>query len=183
MKRIFTLLPVLLFFSFSWCQTPIDAAGDGYSNWLFVQGDKALQVRYKQVKQENEVGFFEVQFRLNSQDPVFCAHAMCEGYLMMFGYPTLDGSSNVESSYKFYNSFTGVYTMPENIPVKMSFPDGSKRLLRQEGFFYTTVNDPSELPATVFSNCVDNMLSTAPNEHRCKPYYSNFKDAEAIVLR
>lgn len=182
MKQIFTLLPALLFFTFSWCQTPI-TSGDGYSDWLFVNGDKAIQVRYKEVKQENEVGYYEVQFRLNSEDPVFCAHAMCEGYLMMFGYPALDDQSTIETSYKIFNSFTGVYTVPENIPIKLSYPDGSKRILRQEGFFYTTASNSTELPANFFSNCVDNMLSTAPNEHRCKPYYSNFKDAEAIVLR
>lgn len=182
MKRIFTLLPALLFFSFVWSQTPIEAT-DGYSDWLFVNSDKALQVRYKQVKQENEIGYFEVQFKLNTEDPVFCSHAICEGYLMVFGYPSLDDQSTIETSYKFYNSYTHVYTVPETIPVKLSYPDGSKRLLRKEGFFYTTVDNATELPANFMSNCVDNMISTTPNDHRCKPYYSNFKDAEAIVLR
>lgn len=182
MKKLLILLPVLLFCSLSWSQTPIDATGEGYSNWHFVNSDKALQSRYKEVKQENDISYFEVQFRINSEDEIYCGHAICLGYLLLFSYPTLDNTTNIESSYKFYNSFTGIYTLPEPIPLTMSFPNGSRRMLRQEGFFYTTAESSEELPARFFSNCVDNIIANS-NDHRCKPYYSNFKEEEAIVIQ
>lgn len=165
-------------------QTPIEKTNDGYSDWLFVNSDKLLQVRYKEVKREDDISYFEVQFKINFDDPAFCSNANCLGYLFVFSYPLLDNTENVETSYKFYNSYKKVYTLPYNMPMKMIFADGSKRHIRKEGFFYTLANDNTEMPASnLFLNCVDNMLSNNPNEHRCKPYYSNFKEAEAIIIR
>src|SRR5690606_7598580 len=142
-KHLFVSAVLILTFD-AWCQTPIGDGNDGYSNWLFLQSDKALQVRYKQVKQEGDVAHFQVQFKINFEDRIFCNDPTCLGYLMVFGYRTLDGESKVTKSYKFYNTYKEVYTLPETIPVNMSFPDGSKRYLRQEGFFYTVAGDDME---------------------------------------
>ncbi|MDO9038417.1 MAG: hypothetical protein Q7U59_08740 [Lutibacter sp.] len=183
MKKILLLLATLFIYVASWCQTPIGTMNNEYSNWLFVNSDKALQVRYKQVKLENEIGYFEVQFKINFDDQIFCSHPTCLGYLFVFSYPTLDNMKSIEKSYKFYNSFKGIYTLSDTIPIKLFFPDGSKRILREEGFFYTTDNNNTEMSANFFSNCVDDILSNNPNYHRCKPYKSNFIESEAIMIK
>ena len=164
--------------------TPKEATNDSWSNWLFMNGDKAVQVRYRQVKQESEIGYFSVQFRINFEDPIFCSHPTCLGYLFVFGYPTLDNKSTIEKSFKFYNSYKEIYTLQDTIAIRLSFDDGSKRFLRKEGFFYTLANSSVEEPAIyLFSNCVDDILSNNPNYHRCKPYKSNFKDSEATIIQ
>ncbi len=180
-KIIFLAISMILCYS-SFGQTPIDSKGDGYSNWLFMNSDKAVQVRYKQVKQTGDVAYFTAQVRINFDDPIFCKHSTCAGYLFVFSYPTLDNQKSIEKSFKFYNSYKGTYALPDTIPIKMSFPDGSKRMLRKEGFFYTTSTSTQEQQAFVFDNCVDDILSNNPTYHRCKPYKSNFKESEAIVI-
>ena len=165
-------------------QVKAKTAENPYSNWLFIQGDKALQYRFKLVKQEGDVGYFQVQFKINFEDPIFCKHPTCEGYLLVFGYPSLDNQNNIDTSYKFYNTFKGVYTRPELVPLKLSFPDGSKRFLKQEGFFYTLAGSDAQQPASyLFGNCVDDILSNNPKQHRCKPYGPTFKEAEAITVK
>ncbi|MFY7965623.1 MAG: hypothetical protein ACOVO1_12055 [Chitinophagaceae bacterium] len=155
-----------------------------FSNWLFVNSDKALQVRYKEVKVENGIGYYEVQFRINFDDPIFCKHSTCLGYLFEFSYPTLDNQDMIKLSYKFYNSFKEVYTVKSLMPIKLNFDDGSKRMLRKEGFFYKLANSEVEEKAVyLFSNCVDDILSNNPNYHRCKPYKSDYKESEAIIIK
>lgn len=149
-----------------------------YSEWLFIQSDKALQFRYKLMKTEKDIGYFQVQFRINFEDQIFCSHPTCMGYLLSFSYPAYDNQTNIYTSYKFYNTFKGVYTIPELVPIRLDFPDGSKRIPRPDGFYYTTANDKTEQRAYVFYNCVDNILSNSP-DHRCR----DFKDAEAIVVK
>lgn len=197
MKKTLLFFALLMFVSSSFGQTkpankPINKpkqaaakpAENPYSNWLFIQSDKALQYRFKMVKQEGDVGYFQVQFRINSEDPIFCKHPTCLGYLLVFGYPTLDNQKNIETSYKFYNTYKEIYTRPELVPIKLSFPDGSKRFLKQDGFFYSLAGSDVQQPASyLFGNCVDDILSNNPNYHRCKPYQPEFKESEATVLK
>lgn len=184
MKKILLTTCTTLIVLLSFAQSPIDNQNNGYSNWLFMNTDKALQVRYKQVKEENGIGYFTVQFRINFDDPIFCKHTTCLGYLFVYGYPTLDNQKIIEKSFKFYNSYKEVYTLNETIPIKLSFSDGSKRFLRKEGFFYKLANSEKELKAfNLFSNCVDDILSDNSNNHRCKPYRYDFKESEAIIIK
>jgi len=183
MKKILFLAFSVTIYLTCFSQTAIDSKGDGYSNWLFMNSDKAVQVRYKQVRQTGDVGYFVAQVRINFEDPIFCKHSTCAGYLFVFSYPTLDNQKSIEKSYKFYNSYKGIYTIADTIPIKLSFSDGSKRMLRKEGFFYTTADNTTEQQAFVFDNCVDDILSNNPSYHRCKPYKSNFKESEAIVIK
>ncbi len=184
MEKVFFLLSFILIHCISLSQTPIDRSTDGYSNWLYVNSDKALQVRYKQIKQESELSYFEVQFKINFDDPIFCVHPTCLGYLFVFSYPGIENDKHNETSYKFYNSFKGIYTLPSIIPIRMNFPDGSKRYLRKEGFYYTTSDNNNEIANTyLFNNCVDDILMNKPDYHRCKPYTSNFKESEAKTIK
>ena len=186
MKKLFALLAFALVFTNGLAQTKSDvqATESNYSNWLFVQSDKAVQYRFKLVKQEGDIGFYQVQFKTNFDDRIFCKHPTCLGYLLVFGYPDLDNQKNIETSYKFYNTYKEVYTRPELVPIRLSFPDGSKRLLKQEGFHYTLAGSTDEQPAiNLFGNCVDDILDGKPDYHRCKPYQPKFIESQAIVLQ
>ena len=186
MKKLFLLFAglVIFFNGFAQSSPGEQEETEGYSDWLFVQSDKALQYRFKLEKQEGDIGYYQVQFRINFEDDIFCDHPTCLGYLAVFGYPDLDNQTSVQTSYKFYNTFKGVYTRPDLVPIRLAFPDGSTRFLKQEGFYYTEAGSTEEQPNLyLFSNCVDNMLEGQPDTHRCKPYQPEFKSAEAIELK
>ena len=154
-----------------------------YSDWLFIKSDKALQVRYKLVKQEGEIGQYSVQFRINFEDEIFCKSETCKGYLLTFGYPDLNGIKNIYSHYKFYNTFKGIYTYPKLIPIKTSFNDGSKRFLTKQGFSFTTKNSTEERAANLFDNCVDIITTREPiSKCNCVAWKKMFVEAEAETL-
>lgn len=155
---------------------------DSFSEWKFLQSDKAIQVRYQEVKNDGSIAYFKVQFRINFNDEIFCRNQDCLGYLFVYGYPTLDGKEYVEKSYKFYNTYKEVYTVPDLIPIQMSFSDGSKRTFNKNGFFYIN-NDNKEIPLPyLFSVCVDDILKSNPNYHRCKRF-TFFKENEIITIQ
>lgn len=155
---------------------------DEYSNWAFILSDKAMQVRYKLEKQEGDIGYFSVQFRINFQDEIYCKSTECEGYLLTFGYPTFDGMNNVYSHYKFYNSYKAIYTMPELMPLKLLTRQGGKIYLKKEGFFFM-FNNNEMFAGDLFYNCVDEILNNS-SENRCTGSYRNIYDeSKAIVLK
>ncbi len=156
-----------------------------YTNWFFVQSDKAMQVRYALVKQEGDMGQYSVQFRINQEDGIFCKSADCEGYVMAFSYPTADNSSSIYHHFIFYNTFKGVYTMKSLMPIKNKFADGSKRFLsKTAGMMYELANG-QQGTADVFYNCVDEKLKST-TKTRCEgsgSYRNIFKTAEAIIVK
>jgi hypothetical protein len=141
-----------------------------FSDWLTIKNPyHCIQVRYKLEKQENDIGYFKVQFRIDFQDKSFCTHPRCLGYLVSFGYPTLDGKDNIYSYYKFYNSFKQVYTVSDLMPIKLSFSDGSKRVLKKDGFYYIAKGSNQEIYcAQLFDKCVDQMMEGSPTS--CRDY-------------
>jgi hypothetical protein len=154
-----------------------------YSDWVFMFSDKAVQMRFKQVKKEGDIGYFSVQFRINFEDRIFCKHHTCLGYLFVFGYPNLD-KTYAYKSFKFYNTYKDIYTLKDPIPIRLNFEDGSKRLLKKDGFYYTEPNSTVEKSATyLFYNCADNILSNDPNYHRCKSGSNAFIEANAIIIK
>ncbi|SCY72107.1 hypothetical protein [Flavobacterium caeni] len=159
--------------------------GGNYSDWLFMNSDKAVQVRYMLEKTEGDIGYFSVQFRVNHDDAIFCTYPNCEGYIATFSYPTPDNQTSVYHHLKIYNSYRQIYTLPELMPLRMHFADGSKRMLLKQGFFYTTAQNPNPMPAdTMFYNCVDNILSDDP-KNRCTRggWRDIYKESEAIILK
>lgn len=132
----------------------------GFSDWLTIKNPyHCMQVRYKLEKQENDIGYFKVQFRIDFTDPSFCTHPRCSGYLFSFGYPTLDGVDFIYSYYKFFNSYQQIYTVPDLMPIKMAFSDGSKRVLKNDGFYYVAKGSSQELYCEfLFDKCVDQMM-------------------------
>lgn len=163
-----------------------NAAGNpgAFSNWLFLNSDKAVQARYRLEKTENGIGYFSVQLRINFDDTIFCSDAQCLGYLFTFSYPSLDNAESVYYHFKMYNTYKQIYTLPDLMPLKLEFDDGSRRMLKKEGFFYTTANFPNPQPADqLFYNCVDNILS-GDGRHRCSGGWRNiYKESEATILK
>ena len=158
-------------------------SNDGFSDWIFMFSDKAVQMRFKQEKKENDIGYFSVQFRINSEDRIFCRHPNCLGYLFVFGYPNLDKTYTYQS-FKFYNTYKDIYTMKELLPIRLNFEDGSKRFLKKDGFYYSPPNSNVENANTyLFYNCADDILSNNPNYHRCKSGSKEFKESEAIIIK
>jgi len=151
-----------------------------YSDWLYILSDKAIQVRYKLEKQEENIGYFNIQFRIDFEDTVSCYSDNCEGYYVTFGYPTLDLMTNIFSHYKFYKTFKDVYTMPEAIPLNLKTRSGSIIYLKKEGFFHMFNNN--ELYANMFYNCVDEIL-TNNDMNRSGSYRKIYDDSKAIIIK
>ena len=150
-----------------------------YSDWGTIKNPyHCMQVRYKLEKQEGNIGYFKVQFKINFEDKSFCTHPRCLGYLVCFGYPTLDGKDYISSYYKFFNSYNQVYTMQDLMPIIMSFSDGSKRVLKKDGFYFTSKDSNQEIYiAYLFEKCVDQMLEGSPSS--CREY----NELKAIILK
>jgi len=163
----------------------LDCAGE-FSDWLFIQSDNALQFRMRRVKDIGDTSEFEVQFRINFEDPIFCSHPDCKGYVLAFGVPSLDRKQTIFYHYKFYNSFKGIYTMPVNIKVQMNFPDGYYRFLtKKDGFMYSSSTGDKTGFFELFYNCVD-QINTNPNvSNRCGPggYRNIFIESKAVVVQ
>lgn len=155
-----------------------------FSNWLFVQSDKAMQVRFREDSRQNGIGSFTVQFRIAFDDKIFCTSSDCKGYYLTFAYPTLDNQNSVKTFFKFYNTFQGVYTLPDSMQLKMEFSDGSKRYLKENGFHYSEAgSDRLFFAGMLFSSCVDNILGSS-DYSRCNSGQRSgeFPMSTAIVI-
>jgi hypothetical protein len=149
-----------------------------YSDWLTIKNPyHDMQVRYKLEKQEGDIGYYKTQFRIDFESKSRCLDQRCLGFVVCFGYPTPDEKEFIYLHYKIYNSFKEIYTMPNLIPIKLSFSDGSKRLLKQDGFYYTTKGSSQETYFAYFDKSVDYILSGSPIQ--CK----NFIESKAIILK
>ena len=157
----------------------IPRANSNFSDWQTVKNPyQCLQVRFKLEKQENDIGYYNVQFRIDFEDKSFCTHPRCLGYLVSFGYPTLDGKDNIYSYFKFYNSYKQVYTVPDLMPIKLSFSDGSKRVLKNDGFYFITKDSGQEVYcAQLFDKCVDQMMEGSPTSCR------GFNESKCLILK
>ena len=150
-----------------------------YSDWLtFKNPYEAMQIRYKLEKQEGDVGYFKAQLRINYEEPTRCVDPRCMGYALSFGLPQLNEKDVVYLHYKIYYPYNEIHTIPDLIPMKLSFPDGSKRMLKQDGFYYKE-NDASEEVYLdyFFIKSADLILEGSPIK------FKNFIEKEAVILK
>lgn len=176
MKKIVSILLLTVTGLFAQNNAQINST---YSDWLtFKNPYDAMQVRYSLEKQEGDIGYFKIQFRVNYEDPDHCQDVRCLGYALCLGWPQLNEEDIVYMHYKFYYSYKEIYTIPDLFPMKLSFPDGSKRMLKQDGFYYT-VNDASEEVYLQYFliKSADLILEGSPLR------FKNFIESEAIVLK
>jgi hypothetical protein len=151
-----------------------------FSDWLTIKTPyHAMQIRYKLEKQEGTIGYFRAQMRIDFDDKERCKEARCLGYAVSFGYPKPDNESNFTFlNYKFYNSYTSIYTIPDLIPINLLLPDGSKRMLRKDGFNWTTNSNSTEKELRYyFDKSVDLIITGSPI--KC----NNFIESKALILK
>jgi hypothetical protein len=72
-----------------------------YTDWFFVQSDKALQYRFAVAKKEGTVHHLQLQFRVKSDDEVHCRGAECDGYVLYLSHAT-DGGGSETVKYHLY---------------------------------------------------------------------------------
>lgn len=181
MKKIQTL--VLLFFVATATFGQVKKLQ--YSNWLYAQGDKALQYRVAVLKQVGDVATLQLQFRVNNEDEVFCKSTLCDGMLLTIENKDVGKTDTTIHSIIFKKSFVGldnIYTWPTNITTELkTYPDGSKKFLSvTKGIVYTNAGSTVENNAYVPNWCVDIVLGANPNEHRCRRY--GFDSSKAIIV-
>ena len=173
-----TLIFLLLFTTGLFSQSN-NKTNTEYSNWVtFKNPYEALQIRYKLENQDGDVGYYKAQLRINYDEPTRCVDPRCMGYALTLGIPQLHDKDVIYLHYKIYYPYNQTYTISDLIPMKLSFPDGSKRMLKQDGFYYTK-NDDSEpiYLSYFFINSADLILEGSPLRFR------NFEESEAITLK
>ncbi|CAM4049316.1 hypothetical protein FLAN108750_07530 [Flavobacterium antarcticum] len=150
-----------------------------YSDWnTFKNPYEALQIRYKLEKKDGDVGYYKAQIRINFDEPTICKDQRCQGYALSFGIPSVDDNGEKFYHYKIFFSYKENYTIPDLIPIKLSFSDGSKRFLKSDGFYYQK-NDTAE-PQYLqyfFIKSADLILEGS------RLNFKNFIESEAITLK
>lgn len=104
-----------------------------YGDWLFIQGDKAVQARYALIKEEDDISYFKVQLRINFEDEIF-SDVNSEGYVVAFGFPTYDNKTTDFKHFLIYNTFKGVHTIDELMSLRTKFPGSRRFYVKDRGF-------------------------------------------------
>lgn len=156
-----------------------------YSNWLFIQSDKALQYRIAVIKMEGDIASLQLQFRVNNEDGVYCKSSMCDGMLLSLSNKNVGDKESTKYSFVFDKSFIGlenIYTWPQLLTTELkTWPDGSKRFWSvTRGIVYTNAGSDEEYDASVPYCCVDVRLGQNPDNHRCGRHGFDFSTAVTI---
>lgn len=158
----------------------------GYSNWVFIQSDKALQYRVSVVKQEGPVASLQFQFRVNNEDEVYCKSSMCNGMLLGLSNKNVGDAESTKYNFIFEKSFIGldnIYIWPQLLTTELkTWPDGSKRFwTANKGIVYTNAGNDVQYHAGIPYCCVDVRLASNPDNHRCDRF--GFEYAGAITVK
>lgn len=150
-----------------------------YSDWeTFKNPYEALQVRYRLDKKEGDVGYYQAQFRINYDEPTLCKDSRCLGYALCLGIPQLNDKDVSYIHLIFYYPNQEIFDAPELIPMKLSFSDGSKRMLKQDGFYYKANEYTEEVYLQYFFiNSATSILQGSPIK------INNFIESKAIILK
>ncbi len=143
-----------------------------YTDWFFVQGDKALQYRFAEAKKEGTVSYLQMQFRVNSNDEVDCKGVQCDGYVLSMNHDNIARTATVRYHLYFAPSFTGskIYSFAELVPIELkTWEDGSKRYIDKKRGILVSYPDGGWERAMYFDNCVDFKLKNEPKT-RCTDY-------------
>ena len=149
-----------------------------YGKWLFIQSDKAVQMRMAKVKQEGNVCYLQMQVRLNKEDKIFCREPNCTGYLWFFSYEP-EGGGKIESHLVIKNTYERIYTYPVLIPVTLKNDAGFEQYWDEtDKEVKLHVKSTGERRRLELGwSCVDNDMSDTP-AHRCSMF--NLQRAELL---
>jgi hypothetical protein len=155
-------------------------AADKWTNWYYVAGDKALQFRYgfsqpgRALPNGGTEYDLQFQFRIDPNSKLGCTYASCGGYYLYagFGWDNQANRRATEYSLFFPKEFTGVYSLPATVPVRVNvnyLRDGSQVVrMRDDGFIVVRTADGSyEEPYAFWTSCVDDKNNDTPNKLRC----------------
>lgn len=163
---------LLSFNSINAQNTPAPSNTIDFTDWLFIQSDKALQIRYGIDKREGDTAYLQLQFRVKSDDEVHCRSSICDGYVLFMTHKDIKQEKDIEHHLYFAPSFTGdkIYNYPTLIPIEIkTWADGSKRFIDKKlGLMYSLADGTSD-QLRYFYYCADYQLNNGV-EHRCRDF-------------
>ena len=143
-----------------------------YSDWVFFQSDKALQVRSVLLSVDGEVASMRYEFRLNRDDDIFCRDPDCQGYVLAaYNYDPVTRDATDRFSVYFPNAFTGVWTYPATVKTRFTtYPNGDRSFwdARLGAAFVPVAGGPAQKLRLV-EGCADNRLASTSHT-RCTDY-------------
>lgn len=153
------------------------AKADLFGEWRFIQSDKALQYRFKKEKQEGDVIYLKMQFRLNKTDEIFCNKPECRGYLWFFNFS--NEYVKIDKHYIVYNINTSVYDFPETIILKLMKSEYGEQYWddTEKAIFFKDANSGTTKKIEIGWSCVDNILENN-SSNRCSSF--NIDKAEIL---
>ncbi|MCW3074254.1 MAG: hypothetical protein JWP69_1323 [Flaviaesturariibacter sp.] len=146
-----------------------------FSDWYFMQSDKAVQYSLALVRQVKDTGYLRMRLRINKGDAIWCSNEQCLGYRIFLGYDMPDMATSQQHHYKFYNSYAKpYYELPFDIPVLLrTYEDGSKRYWDTEirKVMYHVPSNGQKGMVNFLSVCVDDILASS-GRHRCTTLFN-----------
>ena len=149
-----------------------------FGEWRFIQSDKALQYRFRKEKQEGDVIYLKMQFRLNKNDQIFCKNPECKGYYFSFNFA--NDYVQIDSHYMVYNTFEKAENLPQTIALKLTSDQYGSQYWdeKQNALFYKNNASGESRKLDIGWSCVDNILENN-SSNRC----TSFKKERAEVLK
>ncbi len=134
-----------------------------YSDWVFFQSDKALQVRSVLLSVEGEVASMRYEFRLDRNDEIFCRNADCRGYVLAaYNYDPYTRDTTDRFSVFFPNDFTGVWTYPATVQTRFTtYPNGDRSFWDEHlGAAFVPAGSSVPRKLNLVEGCADNRLAS-----------------------
>jgi hypothetical protein len=149
-----------------------------FGEWKFIQSDKAMQYRFRKEKQEGDVIYLKMQFRLNKTDEIFCNTPECKGYLWFFNFES--DSVKIDNHYMVYNSFERIKDFPQTIILKLMKSEYGEQYWdeTEKAIFFKDATSGESTKIVIGWSCVDNILDNN-SSNRC----SYFKMDKSEVLK
>ena len=157
---------------------PAEKQTHAFGEWRFVQSDKALQYRFRKEKQEGDLLYLKMQFRLNKSDEIFCRTPECKGYYFFFNFA--NEYVQIDNHYMVYNTFEKIENLPQTIILKLIKDQYGSQYwddLKNALFYKNNVSGETR-KLDIGWSCVDNILDNSTS-NRC----NSFKKENAEVLK
>lgn len=134
-----------------------------YSDWVFFQSDKALQVRSVLLSVDGAMASMRYEFRLNRDDPIFCRDADCRGYVLAaYNYDPDTRDATDRFSVFFPNDFSGVWTYPATVKTRFTtYPNGDRSFWDEHlGAAFVSAGGSVPRKLNLVEGCADNRLAS-----------------------
>ncbi len=145
---------------------------DSFGNWKFVQSDKAIQYRFKKEKQDGDVIYLKMQFKINKTDEIFCKEPECKGYYFFFNFS--NEYVKIDDHYIIYNTYERIYDLPQTIILKLLKSEYGEQYWdeAEKALMYKEPNVAQPRKLEIGWSCVDNILENN-SSNRCSSFNIN----------